>query len=117
MVPKHHSIQSLWNEWYGLEECEDKPVVGGISAMERQHKSKWRKHFSPSEKKYFSRSQIVIRAINTTCDECDEPFEETIGSFEVACEVDAKFSIAKKATIVQNLGLVTRKKSRGKATT
>jgi hypothetical protein len=45
MVPKHHSIQSLWNEWYGLEDCQDKPVVGGIAAMERQQKSKWRKLF------------------------------------------------------------------------
>jgi hypothetical protein len=40
MVPKHHLIQSLWNEWYGLEDCQDKPVVGGIAAMERQQKSK-----------------------------------------------------------------------------
>jgi hypothetical protein len=53
MVPKHHSIQSLWNKWYGLEDCEDKPVVGGIAAMERQHKSKWQKHFSPSKKNTF----------------------------------------------------------------
>ena len=112
MVLKHNSIQKLRDEWYGLGDCLDKPVVGGIAAIETLYKSKWRTHFSASEKKYFSRSQIVIRAINTTCDECDEPFEETIGSFEVAYEVDAKFSIAKMATIVQNLGLVTRKKSR-----
>jgi hypothetical protein len=53
MVPKHHLIQSLWNEWYGLEDCQDKPVVCRIAAMERQQKSKWRKHFSPSEKNTF----------------------------------------------------------------
>jgi hypothetical protein len=114
MVAKHHSIQSLWDEWHGLGDFLDKPVVGGIAAIETLYKSKWRTHFSSSEKKHFSRSQIVMRAIQTTCDGCDEPFEETIGSFEVSYEVDAKFSIAKMATIVQNLGLVTRKKSRGK---
>jgi hypothetical protein len=34
MVPKHHSIQSLWDEWYGLGDSLDKPVVGGIAALE-----------------------------------------------------------------------------------
>jgi hypothetical protein len=53
MVPKHHSIQSLWKEWYGLEDCQDKSVVGGSAAMERQQNSKWRKHFSPLEKNTF----------------------------------------------------------------
>ncbi len=115
MVPKHHSIQSLWNEWYGLEDCVDKPVVGGIAAMERLHKSKWRKHFSPSEKKYFSRSQIVIRSINIACEASDASLEETIVAFEEVYQVRAKLSMANMATIVQELGLVTKKKHRGKA--
>jgi hypothetical protein len=115
MVPKHHSIQSLWNEWYGLEDCQDKPVVGGIAAMERQQKSKWRKHFSPSEEKYFSGSQIVIRSINTACDASDATMEKTIEAFEEVYEVQAKLSMAKMAIIVQELGLVTKKTHRGKA--
>jgi hypothetical protein len=115
MVPKHHSIQSLWNEWYGLEDREDKPVAGGIAAMERHHKSKWRKHFSPSEKKHFSRSQIVIRSINTACNASGETMEKTIKAFEEEYEVRAKLSMAKMAIIVQELGLVTKKKQRGKA--
>lgn len=66
MVLKHNSIKLLWNKWYGLGDCEDKPVVGGIAAIERHHKSKWWNHFSASEKKHFSRSQIIIWASNTT---------------------------------------------------
>jgi hypothetical protein len=62
MVPKHHSIQSLFDEWYGLGDSLDKPVVGGI-ALKTRYKSKWRNHFSASEKIHFSRSQMVIRGI------------------------------------------------------
>jgi hypothetical protein len=50
MILKQHSIQWLWNEWYGLEDCKDKPVAAEIAAMERHQKSKWQKHFSPSKK-------------------------------------------------------------------
>ena len=114
MVLKHHSIRSLWNEWYGLGEYEGKPMVGGISAIETLKKSKWRIHFSSSEKKQFSRSQIVIRAIIMTIEDSDETLESAINTFEVTYEADAKYSIAKMATIVQNLGLVTRKKARGR---
>jgi hypothetical protein len=32
MVPKHHLIQSLFGEWYGLGDSLYKPVVGGIAA-------------------------------------------------------------------------------------
>jgi hypothetical protein len=40
LVPTHHSIRSSWIGWYGHEDCQDKPVVGGIAVMERQQKSK-----------------------------------------------------------------------------
>jgi hypothetical protein len=53
MVPKHHSIQSLFDKWFGLEDSLDKPVVGGIAALETGYKSKWRNHFSASEKNTF----------------------------------------------------------------
>jgi hypothetical protein len=114
MVLKHHSIQSLWNEWYGLGDWEGKPVVGGIAAMERHEKSKWRKHFSMSEKKHFSRSQIVIKGINTTIHDRGETFETTMESFELTFEEEAKLSMGKMADIVQKLGLVAKKKARGK---
>ncbi len=114
MVPKHHSIQSLFDEWYGLGDSLDKPVVGGIAALETRYKSKWRNHFSASEKKLFSRSQMVIRGILTTVENTDETLDTVINSFELPYEVDAKMSMAKMATIVQEYGLVTKKKPRGK---
>jgi hypothetical protein len=65
MVPKHHWIQSLYDKWYGLGNCLDKPAVGRIAAIKIRFKSKWRNHFSASEKKTL-RSQMVIRAILRT---------------------------------------------------
>jgi hypothetical protein len=114
MVPKHHSIQLLFDEWYGLGDSLDKPVVGGIAALETRYKSKWRNHFSASEKKHLSRSQMVIRGILTTVENTDETLDTVINSFKLPYEVDAKLSMAKMATIVQEHGLMTKKKSRGK---
>jgi hypothetical protein len=114
MVPKHHSIQSLFDEWYGLGDFLDKPVVGGIAALETRYKSKWHNHFSASEKKHLSRSQMVIRAILTTVENTKETLDTVMDSFELPYEVDVKLSMAKMATIVQEHGLVTKKTSRGK---
>ncbi len=65
-------------------------------------------------KKHFSRSQIVIRSIHTACEATDETLEKTIEEFEDVYQVRAKKSIATMATIVQELGLVTKKRARGK---
>jgi hypothetical protein len=65
-------------------------------------------------KKYFSRSQIVSRSINTACDASGETMEKTIEAFEEVYEVRAKLSMAKMATIVQELGLVTEKNTEAK---
>jgi hypothetical protein len=62
-------------------------------------------------KKTFSRSQIVIRSINTACEATDETLGKIIEAFEDVYEVQAKLSMAKMATIVQELGLVTEKKT------
>jgi hypothetical protein len=37
----------------GARDSLDKPVVGGMAALETRYKSKWRDHFSASEKKTF----------------------------------------------------------------
>ena len=65
-------------------------------------------------KKTLSRSQMVIRAILKTIDDTDETLDSTIEIFELTFEEEAKLSMSKMATIVQNFGLVSKKKSRGK---
>ena len=50
----------MWNQWYGLLEYKDVPVVGGIPAMEKAHKATWRKYNS-KEQKHFSRFKKMIQ--------------------------------------------------------
>jgi hypothetical protein len=57
---------------------------------------------------------MVIRGILTTVKNTDEALDTVINSIELPYKVDAKLSMAKMATIVQEHGLVTKKKSRGK---
>jgi hypothetical protein len=57
---------------------------------------------------------MVIRAILRTVEETVGTLSTVIELFERAYEEEAKLSMAKMATIVQNHGLVTKKKSRGK---
>jgi hypothetical protein len=52
--------------------------------------------------------------ILTTVENTDETLDTVIDSFELPYKVDAKLSMANMATIVQEHGLVTKKKSRGK---
>jgi hypothetical protein len=63
LAMKHKSIYTIYHEWYGLENYENSPVEGGIASLEKQFKTKWRKHFSTAEKQYFSRLQKVVRGL------------------------------------------------------
>ena len=54
------SATAMWNQWYGLLEYKDVPVVGGIPAMEKAHKATWRKYNS-KEQKNFSRLKKMIQ--------------------------------------------------------
>jgi GTPase involved in cell partitioning and DNA repair len=67
------------------------------------------------EKKHITRSPTIIWAINTTYKDTKEKLESTLVVFEEVYDVEAKLSMERMATIVQNLGLVMRKKSRGKS--
>jgi hypothetical protein len=57
---------------------------------------------------------MVIRGILTTVENTDETPDTVINFFELPYEVDTKMSMAKMAIIVQEHGLVTKKKPRGK---
>jgi hypothetical protein len=65
-------------------------------------------------KKNVSQSQIAIQSISIACEASDATLEETIVAFEEVYQVQAKLSMANMATIVQELGLVTRKNTEAK---
>jgi hypothetical protein len=62
------------------------------------------------KKKNFSQSQMVIWAILRTVEETNWMLSTVIKLFKRAYKEEAKLSMAKMATIVQNHGLVTKKR-------
>jgi hypothetical protein len=76
LVMRHKSIYTIYYEWYGLEAYENIPVEGGIAMLETKYKTKWRAHFSPAEKQYFSRLQKVVKGIDEQSKrKAKEPYE------------------------------------------
>jgi hypothetical protein len=58
---------------------------------------------------------FTVPDCNTACYASDAAMEKTIEAFEEVYELQAKFSMAKMAIIVQELGNVMKKKHRCKA--
>jgi hypothetical protein len=114
LVMKHKSLTTIYYEWYGLESYKDTPVVGGISFLEKTYKTKWRAHFSPAEKQYFSRLQKVIRGIEEQGKRESKAADEIVEEWEGLYQKDAKSSVTKMSQIIQEMGLVATRKARGK---
>jgi hypothetical protein len=111
---KHQAMHTIYYEWHGLEDCEGFPVEGGIAALEASQKTKWRRHFSQSEKKHFSRLRIIMDGLEAASmrSSCD-PFD-LLDDWNVTFQEDAKKLVAKMADWVKDNGFVTKKAPRGK---
>ncbi len=114
LAMQHQSLQTLYNEWYGIEECLDLPVPGGIAALEASHKAKWRNHFSGHEINNFSRVKMVVNGIYEMQSRTQRPIDSVIDELDLVFKEEAQKSVAKMVIIVQKRGLVDKKKSRGK---
>ena len=90
------------------------PVVGGVEACEASHGSKWRKHLSPAQSKLFSRNKLVVEAMKSKSNAESKPMEMVVEEWEEVFK-QAKKSIAKMVTILQESGAIPKKKARGKA--
>jgi hypothetical protein len=61
-----NSIFEVYNEYYGIEEFNGKPIEGGLHAMEQQYGIKWRKvgtYWTSAEQKHFSRIKCIIAGV------------------------------------------------------
>jgi hypothetical protein len=58
----HKSVQSFYNEYYGLGDFEGVPISGGLFAMDDRFGAKWRKSVRGGAK-HMSRLKAVMRAI------------------------------------------------------
>jgi hypothetical protein len=111
---KHKSIHTIYYEWYGLETFTNSMVEGGIASLEKEFKTKWRKHFLPAEKQYFLRRQKVVKGIEEQGrHEAKEP-DTVLDDWGSLYQEEAKSAVTKMAQIIQEMGLIVTRKARGK---
>jgi hypothetical protein len=108
MVPKHKSLQGIWDEWHGIGQYPNSE--GGIKGRNKAHGSKWRKHLNAQ---HYSHTYCVVDAIKTFTS------QENIKASPFACEVmnlwyiDCKMSVGNMVTKCQEMGLIPKKAHRG----
>ena len=57
---KPRSATNMWEVWFGIGSHHNLPVRGGISTMEKEYTG-WRKMYTSSERKQFSRWKTAIK--------------------------------------------------------
>jgi hypothetical protein len=67
-VTEPDSIRIIYNEFKGLHDFTDMPILGGLEACDKKYKTKWRKHFNGADQKRFSRMSMLARAIERQVD-------------------------------------------------
>ena len=60
---KPRSATDVWHAWHGIGSFENMPVCGGIPTMELNHPG-WRKMYSSTERRHFSRWKITIELMD-----------------------------------------------------
>ena len=111
---KHKTLHSLFNEWYGLEEYHAVPVPGGLDILEMDYKNKWRKHFSASENKAFSRLKRVIKGINNQIERTGMSPLDVLDGWQRMYESELKCSVLKLEEWLRTQRLITTAAPRGK---
>ena len=110
MVPKHHNLRGIWDEWHGLGSFEGVPMEGGLEAMEATFKSKWRKHL---DGQHFSRTRRVVLGIReyTASEGVDKA--TAIEALEAIFKESGR-SVANMVVKLQELGHLKKKAKRGR---
>ena len=110
----HKSVQSFYNEYYGLGDFKDIPVDGGLATLEEKYKAKWRKHIKGGAK-HISRVKQVMQAIDNMAGLDGRTVDGAIDILELAYQSDdgAKKSLSNLVNILKQRGLVVSAASRG----
>ena len=62
-LPQVKKASDLWNAWFGLCDCKNKPIPGGINAMKCHHKALWRKSCGQAGNRTFLRWKNDIKCM------------------------------------------------------
>jgi Transcriptional activator of glycolytic enzymes len=108
MKPKHRSLTDLYAEWVGEGDFADE--FGGIEGRNKRFGARWRKQLVPY---IYSRTERTVKGIRAFA------VQEDITVYD-ACErmqehfVKCKYSVANLVGYFTSVGLLTKKKPRGK---
>ena len=114
IVSKYPLLEKLFNCWHGLGEFNRIPTEGSFDALEK-HSTKWRKHFTNSQVKYFTEAKTIIVAIHSTAEKDGVEVEEVLVEWEDAFQNESKGCLSKMVYHLQASGIVSKRKPRGRA--
>jgi hypothetical protein len=113
----HESVTEMYNEWWGLGVYKNKPVRGGFESLERNYKSRWRKHFDGGQVKHISRVKIVLQALNTLAEMDGNTLETAMNELDAVYRGECNKYITKMEVYIKHKGWYQKKKRRGKTAT
>ena len=110
MAVKHGSLQSLWEEWFGLGVYEH-DIFGGVNGRNVKFPG-WRKkaRIDPS---HFSRHKRIIDCIIAEAKTTKQQPEQVLAEWEPLFQ-QSNFVTGNLVVALQHLGKIKRRQSRGK---
>ena len=104
------TITTIYEEYKGLGRFRGMPIDGGLEGCDLKYKTKWRKGFSASDQKRFSRMGMLARGIEAQVEEGRE-LNDVIADWDQHYQT-GKRSFGGLITLLQNQGYVGTKGSR-----
>jgi hypothetical protein len=114
---RHKSVQSFYNEFYGLGDFNLIPITGRLLAMEKKFGAKWRKAIRGGAKHHMSRLKALMQVIVNMAATEGGSVDRSIGIIELAFQdkgaEGGKQRLSNLVDILKKQGLVASVTSRG----
>ena len=106
LVVKHYNLQSMYDEWFGLNKFEGKPIAGGIAALEKKYKTQWRKRDAKKANRVSRQKRI--------CEKLRTMNEDEFNEWDKWYKEDTNSCIADFVPFLQAKELLPIKQNRGR---
>jgi hypothetical protein len=106
-------IRIIYNEFKGLHDFRDMPILGGVEGCDNKYKTKWRKHFNGADQKRFSRMTMLAKAIEGQVEQGRDEVDVLLDWDQVYTK-DGNRSFNGLITYLQDQGYIAKKGSRKK---
>jgi Transcriptional activator of glycolytic enzymes len=110
MRPKHRNLTELYDEWIGAGDFADN--YGGIEGRNKKYRAQWRKHIPPH---VHSRTERTVEGIRAYAKQKGLHVYDACRQLQAEYEA-RKFSVANMVNYLINIGVLDKKKSRGRTT-